>query len=534
MEQQSSHSRYSKYRHRLLQVIVTDANDCVDSISTTITQPAQPISITETHVNILCYGASTGSIDITPSGGTPSQINGYTYDWSNNQTTQDIQTLPAGPYEVIVTDSLLCTDTLQVTLTQPQAPLDVTFMIENVKCYGDSTGTIEATILGGTAPYSFTWSTIDSTLFIDSLPAGSYAISIIDSNNCTYSETALVTQPQAPLSAIYTDVQPQCFGYSDGQLILTTTGGTPGYQYDWTTGDSTSIIDSLATGNYSVLITDTNNCTFTLDCFLGEPAQIQPSFDSDILSGCSPLVVEFFNTSDADFNCEWTFGDSLSYSGCEDVVITFDTGGVYDVHLTAYDANGCFNDVTYTDYITVYQTPYASLTATPTLLFPESPITTILNTSTPADFYIWNMGVGDPDEMYFEPGDYQYPINIADTFMITLYAITTEGCADTAYQQILFNNDPFYYVPNTFIPDGDNRNDVWTPVFSNLENVKKYNLQVFNRWGELVFESTDPTNGWNGTYHGEKCQDGTYTWKMQFTWYDRRIYDKTGHVNLLR
>ena len=67
-----------------------------------------------------------------------------------------------------------------------------------------------------------------------------------------------------------------------------------------------------------------------------------------------------------------------------------------------------------------------------------------------------------------------------------------------------------------------------------LENVKKYNMQVFNRWGELVFESTDPTNGWNGTYHGQKCQDGTYTWKMQFTWYDRRVYDKVGHVNMLR
>jgi gliding motility-associated-like protein/uncharacterized repeat protein (TIGR01451 family) len=516
------------------QVIVTDINDCVDSISTIITQPAAPISITETHVDILCFGASTGSIDITPSGGTPSVLNGYIYDWSNNQTTEDIQTIPAGTYEVVVSDSLQCTDTLEVTLTQPQAPLDVTFTIENVKCFGDSTGSLLANITGGTAPYEFGWSTLDSTLFIDSLPLGNYVISVIDSNNCTYSETALVTQPSAPLSATYVEVQPQCFGYSDGQLILTTTGGTPGYQYDWTTGDSTSVVDSLATGTYSVLVTDANGCTFNLDCFLGEPAQIQPSFDSDILSGCSPLVVEFFNTSDADFNCEWTFGDSLTYEGCDDVVITFETGGIYDVNLTAYDANGCFNDVTYNDYITVYQTPTASISADPTQLFPESPVTNILNTSTTADFYIWNMGVGDPDEMYFEPGAYQYPIGISDTFLITLYAITTEGCADTAYQQIFFNNDPFYYVPNTFIPNDDNRNDIWTPIFSNLGNVKKYNVQVYDRWGELIFESKDPTFGWNGTYNGQKCQDGTYLWKVQFTWYDKRVYDATGHVNLLR
>ena len=516
------------------QVLVTDANGCIDSISTVITQPAAPISISETHVDILCFGASTGSIDITPSGGTPSVINGYSYDWSNNQTTQDIQTLPFGTYEVVVTDSLLCSDTLELTLTQPQAPLDVTFEIENVKCYGDSTGSLLATIIGGTSPYEFGWSTLDSTLFIDSLPWGNYAISVIDSNNCLYAETALVAQPQNPLSATYSAVQPSCFGYADGQLILSTAGGTPGYQYDWTTGDSTSVIDSLITGNYSVLVTDTNGCTFNLDCFVDQPAQIQPSFDSDILSGCSPLVVEFFNTSDANFNCEWTFGDSLSFSGCEDVVITFDTGGVYDVQLTAFDANGCFNNITVNDYITVFQTPVASFTASPSLLFPESPFTNILNTSSDCEFYIWNMGVGDPDEMYFEPGEYEYPANIADTFLITLYAISSEGCADTAYQEIYFNNNPFYYVPNTFIPDGDNKNEIWTPVFSNLSNVKKYSVQVFNRWGEMVFESNDPTFGWNGTYNGNNCQDGTYIWKLQFTWYDKKIYNTSGHVNLLR
>jgi gliding motility-associated-like protein len=435
---------------------------------------------------------------------------------------------------VVVTDSLLCSDTLELTLTQPQAPLDVTFEIENVKCFGDSTGSILATIIGGTSPYEFGWSTLDSTLFIDSLPWGNYAISVIDSNNCLYAETALVAQPQNPLSATYSAVQPSCFGYADGQLILSTTGGTPGYQYDWTTGDSTSVIDSLITGNYSVLVTDTNGCTFNLDCFVDQPAQIQPSFDSDILSGCSPLVVEFFNTSDANFNCEWTFGDSLSFSGCEDVVITFDTGGVYDVQLTAFDANGCFNNITVNDYITVFQTPVASFTASPSLLFPESPFTNILNTSSDCEFYIWNMGVGDPDEMYFEPGEYEYPSNIADTFLITLYAISSEGCADTAYQEIYFNNNPFYYVPNTFIPDGDNKNEIWTPVFSNLSNVKKYSVQVFNRWGEMVFESNDPTFGWNGTYNGNNCQDGSYIWKLQFTWYDKKIYNTSGHVNLLR
>ena len=287
-------------------------------------------------------------------------------------------------------------------------------------------------------------------------------------------------------------------------------------------------------GTYTVVVTDTNACTFTLDCFLGEPAQLQPSFDADILVGCSPLLVNFTNTSDADFNCEWSFGTVGSFEGCEDVSYTFEVGGVYDVSLTVYDANGCFNDVTYAQMITVNQTPSASMSVDPTVLFPFANTTTVLNTSTAGDFYVWNMGVGGPDELFYEPGDYTYPINVSDTFMITLYASTVEGCADTAYQQILFNNDPFYYAPNTFIPDGDGRNDVWNVVFSNPEYLKKYALRIFNRWGQLVFETQDPNTGWDGTYNGLPSQDGAYTWSLLFTWYDYRTYDFYGHINLLK
>ncbi len=517
-------------------VYVTDAKNCLDSISTTITQPAEPISITETHVDILCFGASTGSIDIEVSGGTPSLLNGYQYDWSNSASIADLTSISAGEYQVFVTDSLQCVDSLSIILLQPDAPLDILFDITNVKCFGDTTGAITATISGGTVPYTYNWSTLDSTLSIDSLISGNYEFFVLDSNNCNYSEIALVSQPIAPLSAVYAEIQPQCFGYGDGQLLLTPSGGTPGYSYLWTTGDSTQNLDSLYTGNYAVTITDTNNCIFSLDCFLGEPPQLQPSFDADILVGCSPLVVNFTNTSDATFDCEWEFGDGGEFDDCENVNHTFESGGVFDVSLTVYDANGCFNDITYEDFITVYQTPNASINADPLVLYPEQATTTILNNSTDGDFYIWNLGVGQQNVLQFEPGQFTYPLNLADTFLISLFASTDEGCADTAYQIILFNNDPYCYVPNTFIPNNDLLNDIWHPVFSNPMNVKNYLLQVYNRWGELVFETKDIYSGWDGTIDNGKInvQDGTYVWKMQFTWIDFRVYNYKGHVNLLR
>jgi gliding motility-associated-like protein len=271
-----------------------------------------------------------------------------------------------------------------------------------------------------------------------------------------------------------------------------------------------------------------------LDCFLGEPAQLQPSFDADVMVGCSPLVVNFTNTSDANFDCEWDFGDGGNFDGCEGVSSTFESGGIYDVSLTVFDANGCSNDVIYEDFITVYQTPEASMIVDPLVLFPEQASTNILNSSTYADFYIWNLGDGTSNLLIFEPGEHTYPLNFADSFLITLYASTIEGCADTAFQTILFRNDPFYYVPNTFIPDGDAINDVFRPVFSNPSNVKQYQLQVFNRWGELIFETDDVFIAWDGTFMNKLVHDGTYVWKMQFTWIDYRIYSESGHINLLR
>jgi gliding motility-associated-like protein len=273
-----------------------------------------------------------------------------------------------------------------------------------------------------------------------------------------------------------------------------------------------------------------------LDCVLNEPNQLSVSFDADLLVGCSPITVQFQNTSDPSVSCLWSFGDGNSFVGCNDVINTYEQGGLFDVYLVIVDANGCTNNITYNDFITVYQTPFADFSVNPQQLFPDSQTATITNLSTGGDWYIWNLGDETSNHLYFEPGEHTYPINIADTFLITLYASTTEGCSDTAIQIILFNNDPFYYAPNTFIPDDDGTNDIWMPVFSNSANIQKYSLQIFNRWGELIFETNNPSVGWDGTMNNGaiKAQDGTYVWNLQFTWKDYKVYPATGHVNLLR
>ena len=520
------------------QVFVTDTNACLDSLTMFIDQALDPIALSATQVDILCFGDFTGEVDLTVTGGTPA-TSGYVYDWNNGAfDTQDLASVPSGTYGVLVMDSLLCSDSLTVTLTQPQAPIDIVFDILNVSCFGDSTGTVSASISGGTVPYTWSWDLpiIDTTLFIDSLPASGYILNVVDSNSCTYSETAIVSQPEGPLNSDYVDVQPSCFEYSDGSLTLVPSGGTPDYSYLWSTGDTTLVIDSLTTGNYSVEILDALGCYFSMDIFLEEPPELQISFDVDSLAGCSPFSVSFTNTSNATAECQWDFGDGNTFSGCENVFNVYEEGGIYTVALTAYDENGCFNDVTYNDFITVYQTPTAAMNIEPQILYPETPTTNITNTSEGASMYVWNLGDSPQDNGFFEPGDYTYPANVLDTFIVTLIAISDEGCTDSTFALVRFNNDPFYFAPNSFTPDGNNSNDVWMPVFSSPGDVDQYSLQIYNRWGQLVFATDQLEDGWNGMVgnSGNIAQDGVYTWKMTFKWYDQRRFQITGHINLLK
>ena len=518
------------------QVIVTDTNQCVDSLSIFIDQPLAPIALSATQVDILCFGDATGEVDLTVSGGTPAST-GYVFDWNSGAfATEDLTDIPFGPYAVLVTDSLLCSDTLSVTLTQPDAPIAIDFTILNVSCFGDSTGDVLADISGGTVPYQWSWDfpIVDTTLFIDSLPIGAYVLNVIDSNNCEYQQTATVTQPDAPLTVTYDEVLPSCFEYSDGILTLIPAGGTAPYSYLWNTGDTTISIDSLATGDFSAQIVDTLGCFTSIDIFLAEPPELQISLDVDTLSGCSPFVVQFTNTSNATANCEWDFGNGNTYTGCENVFNVYEEGGIYSVALTAYDENGCFNDVIYNDFITVYQTPTAHMNIDPTVLYPDLPTTYISNESIGGDAFVWNMGDTPLDFMGFEPGVYTYSPNVADTFYISLLAITDEGCVDSTQGFVAFFNDPFLYAPNSFTPDGNIVNDSWFPVFSSPEYVKRYNLDIYNRWGERIFETTDLNQGWDGTYQGSPVQDGTYTWKINFRWYDQRAFELTGHITLIK
>jgi gliding motility-associated-like protein len=133
--------------------------------------------------------------------------------------------------------------------------------------------------------------------------------------------------------------------------------------------------------------------------------------------------------------------------------------------------------------------------------------------------------------------EYTFPSIEQSEQLVILIATSDKGCRDTTSKIIVVNEELLYYVPNTFTPDGDDFNQVFKPVFTSGYTPTSYHLMIFNRWGELVFESYDPAIGWEGNYgkDGNLVQVGTYTWKIQFKLKaDDRRKEIIGYVNVLK
>src|SRR6056300_553214 len=260
-------------------VTVTDANSNTASASVTVTQPTA-LSASITGTNVGCNGASTGSADLTVSGGT--QGSGYTYSWSDGTsvvaTTEDLTNVAAGSYTVTVTDANSCTATASVTITEPTA-LSASITGTNVGCNGASTGSADLTVSGGTpgSGYTYSWSdgtsVVATTEDLTNVAAGSYTVTVTDANSCTATASVTITEPTA-LSATISSSNATGNGVSDGSATVTALGGTSPYTYSWNTtpAQTGATATGLSAGSYTVTVTDEDNCTTTQAVVITQPA----------------------------------------------------------------------------------------------------------------------------------------------------------------------------------------------------------------------------------------------------------------------
>ncbi|MFT7613666.1 MAG: hypothetical protein ACI9J3_002641, partial [Parvicellaceae bacterium] len=236
---------------------ITDANGCQDSTVITITQPTFLSSTITGFQNVNCFGGNDGTATVTMSGGTP----GYTFLWAptggNSQTGTG---LFAGSYTITVSDSNGCQALANVIITEPLAPLSLTYTMDSVVCFGESNGTATVTVAGGTAPYTYSW--IGSTSTTDvapSLIAGVYTVTVTDSNNCVITQSITVLEP--PLLSLSPSYSSSTCGLSNGQINANPSGGVTPYTLLWSSGETTNTVTNVGAGTYIVTVTDLNGCS---------------------------------------------------------------------------------------------------------------------------------------------------------------------------------------------------------------------------------------------------------------------------------
>ena len=295
------------------------------------------LELTGTVTNVLCKLENTGEIDITPSGGAPP----YTFSWSNSTTSEDLNGLVSGTYTVTVTDANGCTITDDFTVNEPTDALASTITsTTDVLCNGGSTGEIDLSISGGTAPYTVLWNNGSKSQDLSGISTGNYSVTITDANGCTTTNQATITQPSNVLTASLTNqTNVDCNGNSNGNLSVEGSGGTPPYTYSIDAGatdQSNGLFENLSAGTYAILVTDSNNCNTTVNVSITQPTALGISI-SNVNN------VECFGEATGDITIGVTGGTQpYSYSwsnssmsqNLNDVI-----AGTYTVNVT--DANGC-------------------------------------------------------------------------------------------------------------------------------------------------------------------------------------------------
>jgi gliding motility-associated-like protein len=408
-------------------VEITDANNCIKTDSVTIGEP-DALNATETHINITCNGFSNGSIDISPTLG--GGLLPYSFSWSNSSgpianTTEDLSNVPAETYTVVITDFNSCTFSMSVVLTEPSSPVGITHLKKNVSCYAGNDGEANISVTGGTTPYTYSWSHSPTTEDVINIFFGNYVVSVVDAKGCAETENVFINQPNAPLSIVDVITPVGCYDSTDGQINLTTSGGTTPYSYSWINSDytlslSTEDIINFPSDTYAVLITDSNNCLLRDTFFIPQPTELTISLSP------TNILCNGESTGKIDLT---VLGGTLSYSYAwsngaiiEDVNSLF--AGWYKVTVT--DNNGC----TKTDSVELTE-PLAPLSSYYSVRNvtchggSDGSITYVVQGGTPLYSYSWSSGSSQKDIFNITAGTYVMTVtdanscNLYDTIQVT-------------------------------------------------------------------------------------------------------------------
>ncbi len=547
-------------------VEVTDAQGCTETITITVTDEPAPTIDGFNLTPPTCNGLSNGSLEVLHSGGTGT----ITYQWDAaafNQNSNPAVALGDGTYCVTIQDANGCQATNCATLIEPQ-PLSPVPDLDATICYGDSSQ-LWASGQGGTPPYNIIWQTPglngQGPITVNPLTSTQYCFDITDANGCP--STGLGCIDITVLPPIATVITPDTSICDGDQIDLTVTasdGNGGPYTFDWVddqgnpiagtqNGNSSTItLNPLASGWYYVTTGD--GCSLDVLDSVEVIVNPNPSAFLNVVdsSGCSPFTAQFIANSDIgvnysfDFECDGT----VDYVGPNsNPTYTYGTPGTYDVCMTVESADGCTASMTASQIVTSHPLPIANFGMDPAITTMLNPTITFSDSSSGATVYNWDFGdgytlSGTPGAVPVGTNDghtigtYQNPIHTyTDTgyFDVTLTVENEFGCTDQISYEVYVEGDYILFAPSAFTPNGDGMNDVFYPVGVGLTD-NQFEMYIFDRWGQIVFESHSPDYGWDGTdtRSGRTVKLDVYVWLIKTVDHKNIPHEYIGHVTVVR
>ncbi|MCB9188075.1 MAG: gliding motility-associated C-terminal domain-containing protein [Flavobacteriales bacterium] len=543
-----------------IQLVVTDLNGgCTDTVVTHIDVLCDTCQAPiPTLTNITCFGGADGEILAAPFG-----INGPPFDLEllnpttlavlesapGVMTTYNFTGLTAGSYMVRSYDTTGCWADTIVTLTQPPI-MALSTSQDTIVCIG-GTATMSASATGGnSSSYSYIWSGLAGTTSVQNASPSAvttYDVYALDPFGCSSDTLGITVNMYPPILTTPSAPDTVCPGFG-GTVGVTPNGGFGAFfSYLWTDSDGNTVgmqnmipvTPNESPETYYVTVTDGCETPAKVDSvtvyWYGVP---QPLISADVTEGCYPVEVNFTNNTDPSMlsTCQWYFGDGGTSGNCGDQTHTYNSVGVYNVTLIVTSPDGCVGDTTYMAMIEAFDYPVADFGIYPNPITILEPTTTMYDSSS-SDVTSFDWSFGDNGILgssTHQNPEFTFPDDSATNFTVQLIVTNANGCTDTADNIVVMNGVYSFYVPSGFTPNGDGVNDEFFPKGEGL-NPLEYEMFIFDRWGNKIFETTQTNATWDGKINGEPAPSGVYVWKIYTTdIYKDEKHENLGHVTLIR
>lgn len=468
-----------------------------------------------------CNNGCDGSITVTPNGGTGVT----TISWAGGNTNFTLNNLCSGNYGFNLVDGAGCTYTGMATLINPP-PLQAPQLVNiNPTCFGYCDGSSIANPIDGVAPYTFVWNDGQTTQIATNLCSGNYSVTVYDQFNCpAVGSTTLVDPPMVTINPI-TGLDTVC--YNSTANLYNVSSAFPNLGYVWTNTMGT-ITTGQGTNQINLDVTGVNGGTYPNALSVIGVNQF----------GCQSLP-QTFTIIDLNILPVITqIGPFCEYDNCINLMAT-PSGGVFS-GMNVWNGQYCPNN----GYIGVDLVNYTYIqsgcwfdTSINVQVYPRPNILPITNGVVDENIEYHEICEGDTVTDVFGLASVSGGFNewyvFGDTITNQTLSITWDMDGIFTFQGVRWDNgcvsnpqtftitlelcpNEIFYIPNAFTPDGDERNNTFKPIITSGVDIFNYNFLIYNRWGEVIWESNNPNIGWDGTYNNIMCQDGVYSWKMRF------------------